>query len=341
MDVYALSKIGIDAAVAIMGTSLTAEHIQILRSLNVEIRLCLDGDLPGQTAMMKISKMFAKAGLNFCVVDNQDSTRDPDEILNEEGKEALEEYLNKLVPQADFALNYYLRSNPLKTMEEKKALIKEFLPFLVRINSQIELDTYLRRLAKITGFDVDSIRSVVRRARSSGESDTVSSTAKEIVEDFHPERKALQKLLTAERELLYQMSQNKSAVAFYEQKVPGFYDDVYRTIANYIIEYAASHDMMNDTGLMALLEDSDLENKQKIINDLVAIYMETHPSECSEELLNNLLETILIERKRISEEDVLKQSLEGKSELEKARIISDFNRRMMSKASTDKDDEEK
>ena len=339
MDVYALARIGIDAAVAIMGTALTNEHIQILRSLNVEIRLCLDGDLPGQTAMMKISRMLSKAGLNYCVVDNQGSTKDPDEILNEDGKEALEEYLNKLLPQADFALNYYLRSNPLKTMEEKKTLIKEFLPFLVRINSQIELDTYLRKLEKITGFDIESIRNLVRKARMSSEGDAVAST-KEIIETFHPERKALQKLLTAERELLYQMSQNKSAVAFYEQKVPGFYDDIYRTIANYIVEYAATHDMMDDSGLISLLEESDLENKERIINDLVAIYMETHPSECTEELLNNLLETILSERKRISDEDVLNQSLEGKSELEKARIISDFNRRMLSKKDPDKKDED-
>ena len=338
MDVYALSKIGIDAAVAIMGTALTSEHIQILRSLNVEIRLCLDGDLAGQKAMMKISKELSKAGLKYSVVDNQGSTRDPDEILNEDGKEALEEYLNRLLPKMDFALNYYLRSNPLKTNEEKRTLIKEFLPFLIRIDDQLELDMYLRKLSKITGFDIEDIRGVLKKARSKAlEGETAS--VKEVIEDFHPERKALQKLLTAERELLYQMSQNKSAVAFYEQKVPGFYDDIYRTIANYIIEYAASHDVMNDTGLMMLLEESELEDKQKIINDLIAIYMETHPDECNEELLNNLLETILSERKRISEEDVLNQSLEGKSELEKARIISDFNRRMMSKKNPDDDGE--
>ena len=340
MDVYALSKIGIDAAVAIMGTALTSEHIQILRSLNAEIRLCLDGDLPGQNAMMKISKEFSKAGLKYRVVDNQGSTRDPDEILNEDGKEALEEYLNKLLPHVDFALNYYLRSNPLKTIEEKRNLIKEFLPFLIGIDSQIVFDTYIRKLGSITGFDPEDIRSVVKRARSKLNGEEATSY-KEVIEDFHPERKALQKLLTAERELLYQMSQNKSAVAFYEQKVPGFYDDIYRTIANFIIEYASTHDTMNDTGLMMLLEESDLENKQKIINDLIAIYMETHPGECTEELLNNLLETILDERKRISEEDVLNQSLEGKSELEKARIISDFNRRMMSKNNVDDDDDEK
>ena len=326
MDVYALSKIGIDAAVAIMGTALTNEHIQILRSLNVEIRLCLDGDGPGQSAMMKISKMLSKAGLNYRIVDNQGSSKDPDEILNEDGQAALEEYLNKLISQVDFALNFYLRTNPLKTSEEKKTLVKEFLPILVRVNSQIELDTYLRKLEKITGFDAESIRNLVRKARASASNSDVE-TAREMIETFHPERKALQKLVTAERELLYQMSQNKDAVAFYERHVGGFYDDAYRAIANYIIEYASSHDQMSEAGLMSLLEESDIENKQQLINDLTAIYVETHPSNCGEDLLNNLLDTINSERRRISDEDILNQSLEGKSELEKARIISDYNRR--------------
>ena len=330
MDVYALSKIGIDAAVAIMGTSLTNEHIQILRSLNVEIRLCLDGDLPGQSAMMKYSKLLSKAGLKYRVVDNQGSSKDPDEILNEDGKEALEAYVNNLISQVDFALNYYSRSNPLKTIDEKKALIKEFLPILSKINSQIELDTYIRKLARITGFDVESIRGVVRRTRLSTADDNVVATTK-IMEEYRPENKELQKLLTAERELLYQMTQNKSAVSFYEAKTPGFYDDIYRTIANFVIEYAANHEMMDDAGLLALLESSDLENKERIIRDLVNIYSETHPKICTDELLNNLLETIEDERKRISDEDVLSQSLEGKSELEKARIINEFNRRMISK----------
>lgn len=330
MDVFALSKIGIDAAVAIMGTALTAEHIQMLHSLNVEIRLCLDGDLPGQSAMMKISKALSKAGLKYRIVDNQGSTKDPDEILNEDGQAALEEYLNKLISQVDFALNYYLRSNPLKTNEEKKMLIKEFLPILARLDSQIELDTYLRKLEKITGFDIESIRSVVRRVRLSNADDSVATT-KQVIETFRPEQKNLQKLITAERELLYQMSQNKSAVAFYEQKVPCFYDDMYRTIANYIVEYAGEHDNMDTTGVMLLLEESDLDNKQQLIEELTSLFLEIHPQKCSEELLNNLLETILNERKRISEEDVLNQSLEGKSELEKARIISDYNRRMINK----------
>ncbi len=329
MDVYALSKIGIDAAVAIMGTALTSEHIQILRSLNVEIRLCLDGDLPGQSAMMKICRNLSRSGINYRVVDNQGSDRDPDEILNEDGKVALEEYLNKLVGPTDFALNYYLRSNPLKTNEEKKTLIKEFLPILAKINSQIELDNYLRKLEKITGFDVESIRDVVKKARmnvGSGE-----SFNKAVFQNFHPEREALQKLVTAERELLYQMSQSKAAVDFYEQKIGGFYDDVYRAIANYMVEYAETHENMDLNGVMVLVEENNLSNKDEILDDLTSLVSETHPKNCSEQLLENLLDTINDEKSRITNEDILAESLEGKSEIEKARIIAEFRRREMAK----------
>ena len=329
MDVYALGKIGIDAAVAIMGTALTAEHIQILRSLNVEIRLCLDGDLPGQSAMMKIAKVLSKEGINFRVVDNQGSDRDPDEILNEDGQAALEEYLNKLTSQTDFALNYYLRSNPLKTNEEKKTLIKEFLPVLLRINSQLELDNYLRKLEKITGFDAESIRDLLRRSRQSVNSG--NGINREVFQNFHPEREALQKLITAERELLYQMSQNKSAVDFYEQKIGGFYDDIYRQIAMFMVEYAETHPEMDVNGVIILVENSDLDNKDEILNDLTSLMVETHPNKCSDELLDNLLETINDEKSRITDEDILADSLKGKTELEQARIIAEFRKRKMAK----------
>ena len=107
MDVYALYRIGIESCVAIMGTALTSEHIRLLRALNVEIRLCLDGDLPGQKATMEIANNLANNGLNVRIVDNQNSSKDPDEILNSDGEMALNAYLNKLISRVDFVLNYY------------------------------------------------------------------------------------------------------------------------------------------------------------------------------------------------------------------------------------------
>ena len=111
-----------------LGVLLHHDHIQMLRNLNCEIRMCLDGDLPGQSAMMEACRLFSKAGMSCRIVYNNNSSKDPDEILNSEGKEALIAYLNNLQTYPEFALNYYQNSNPLNTTEQKKALVSEFVP---------------------------------------------------------------------------------------------------------------------------------------------------------------------------------------------------------------------
>ncbi len=328
MDVFALGKIGIDSAVAIMGTALTKDHIAMLRSLNVEIRLCLDGDLPGQTAMMNASKLLNEAGLQVRIVDNQNSPKDPDEILNQDGPDALRVYLNNLVGRVDFALNYFKNSNPLTTMEQKKALVKQFIPILLGIKSQLELDSYLRKLSNVTGFEVESIRELLKNAKNTQEYSDPSLAIK----DFHPERKALRKLQLAERELLFQMLNDEKAVTFYEERVGTFYDDLYRQVANYIVDYAKVNDKISTLDIISSLEMSDIDNKETLVKELVDIsYEDTHNSKCTPELLENLLSAIDNEKERIFEKDTLEQSLNGKDPLEKARIIAEYNRRKMRK----------
>ena len=116
--------------------------------------------------MMKASKQLADAGLSCRIVDNRNSPKDPDEILNQDGPDALRAYLNNLTNRVEFALNYYQNSNPLKTNEQKKELIKAFIPILLSLRSALDLDNYLRKLSSITGYDVESIRQLVENARN-------------------------------------------------------------------------------------------------------------------------------------------------------------------------------
>ena len=328
MDVYALYRIGIESCVATMGTALTAEHIRLLRSLNVEIRLCLDGDLPGQKATMEIANDLAKNGLSVRIVDNQNSTKDPDEILNQDGVIALNTYLNKLISRVDFILNYYKNTNPLQTTEQKTKLIQEFIPVLLGIRSQLELDSYINKLADITGYAPEAIRNILKTAHSKPE----MKDYREVIRENNPERKVLRRLEFAERELLYQMLQNPEAVAFYEQKIGGFYDETYRIIANYLVEYASEHKDFIPVDLISSLENSELSERDILINKITELYMErNHPDVCNEELLNNLQQVIDSEKERIFENDTLEQSLEGKDPKEKARILSDYNRRRLRK----------
>ena len=337
MDVLALARIGIDSAVAIMGTALTKEHIELLRRLNVEIRLCLDGDLPGQTAMMTASKALTEAGLNVRIVDNQNSPKDPDEILNQDGPEALGSYLNNLVSRVDFALNYFKNSNPLKTVEQKRTLVKQFIPILISIQDQLELDSYLRKLSGVTGFDAESIRDLIKEAKDK----RTYANPMDAIATFHPERKALRKLQLAERELLYQMLNNSEAVYFYEEKVGTFYDEIYRQVANFVIDYVKNNKGVSPIGIIASLEMSDLDNKYELVKELTNIsYENTHSKNCTEELLENLYTSIENEKEKIFEKDTLEQSMSGKDPLEKARIMAEFNRRKMRKINAQSKKEE-
>ena len=56
-----------------------------------------------------------------------------------------------------------------------------------------------------------------------------------------------------------------------------------------------------------------------------------HLAKCDKGLLDNLHEVIDQEKEKIFESDTLEQSLEGKDPKEKARIISEYNRRRLRK----------
>ncbi|HHT67091.1 MAG TPA: DNA primase [Erysipelotrichaceae bacterium] len=326
MDVYALYRINIEACVAMMGTALSEEHIRLLRALGVEVRLCLDGDLAGQKASMNIAETLVKNSINVRIVDSQNNNKDPDEILNTEGERALNAYLNKLIPYVDFVLNYFQNTNPLQTTEQKTQLIQEFVPILLSIRSQLELDSYINKLANITGYTSEAIRNILKTAKTKPEIRDYRS----VIMEHHPERKILRRLNIAERELLYQMLKNKHAVAFYEGNIDGFYDSTYRLIANFLIEYAQNNENFVPTDLISSLENSDLKDKEAMINQITELYLErNHPKVCDDQLLNNLEQVIKQERERIFEKDLLEQSIENKDPLEQARIISDYNRRKM------------
>ena len=94
MDVIACMKAGIDNTVATMGTALTTDHIKAILQITKNITLCFDGDGAGIKAMKRSAELLA--GYNIMpkavVLPNN---FDPDEYLNNYGKEALLTYLKE------------------------------------------------------------------------------------------------------------------------------------------------------------------------------------------------------------------------------------------------------
>ncbi|HBE99256.1 MAG TPA: hypothetical protein DDW18_04445, partial [Firmicutes bacterium] len=78
------------------------------------------GDNPGQRGMMKIILQLNKAGIPFRLVCNPNDLRDPDDILQESGPEALKKAMNQLVDPFQFQMNYYQNVEKLTKAEDRK-----------------------------------------------------------------------------------------------------------------------------------------------------------------------------------------------------------------------------
>ena len=314
MDVMALDRAGISEAVALMGTALTPDQIRLLRKLRCEIRLCLDGDGPGQSAMMKASLALTKAEIRFRVVDYAGDLRDPDEILRADGPEALANKLNNLVEPVDFQIAYYARSKRLGTPEEKKRALAAFLPYLRAKPAGIEYEDMLVKLSDATGYAPDAIRSLAQRESAEGsenELDSVRFTSKGNSPDIAP----TSRLELAERTLLRYMLASPDALRFYQTYVGCFMSEsLFASIAEFLLEFAATHEGNVDINqLLSFIEGSGVENTQRITDMVSALALQDGLPACTRKALEDLCLVIREETASLQDQMQAKRAIDSGS----------------------------
>lgn len=321
MDVIALYRAGVKSAVALMGTALTMQQVNLLKRLNVEIRLCLDSDNPGQMATLKAIELFDKANVKYRIVRRSNGPKDADEILDKYGKENLIKWLNILIDKVQFAMNYFSRTNPLNTIDERKRFILDFLPFLKNVNSELELEEYIVNIAKITKFD----RKVITNALEKYKKNNTREENANITLDIHPERKALKRLQLTERMFVYQMLYSKKALEFYKDKDVPLSNEIFSKIASYIMEYYRNHENMTINDLINSVAQSDDKERDVIVSSITELSFENRYPECSNDLLNELYSIIQKERAKEYDDFIFEESTKGKSDVEQLRILRERN----------------
>ncbi len=100
MDVIALSKSGIDHAIATMGTAFTKDHNTTIRSITTNVILAFDSDVAGINATIQNGKSMLSEGFNIDVVKIP-SGKDFDE-LSKSGADKVSETLSEKVKFVNF-----------------------------------------------------------------------------------------------------------------------------------------------------------------------------------------------------------------------------------------------
>ncbi len=179
MDVIAMHKAGFKCTVACMGTALTKDHVNELKRYNENIYLCFDVDGAGVKATLRAIDMFRNENVNLKVV-KLTGGKDPDEVLNNLGKDKLQEMIDDALPYMDFLIEYYQNQYNLENAEERGRFVKEILSQIKKLGSEILFEPYLEKVRDLTKIPLDILRRDINAAPN------------ERVIKFQPEKPAMQ-----------------------------------------------------------------------------------------------------------------------------------------------------
>lgn len=158
MDVVALAQFGIDYAVASLGTSTTADHIQLLFRSTENVICCYDGDRAGREAAWRaletaLPYMSDGRQLRFMFLPDGE---DPDTLVRKEGKAAFEARMEQATPLSGFLFDTLLPQVDLSSPDGRARLSALALPLISQVPGET-LRIYLRQaLGQKLGIFEDS-----------------------------------------------------------------------------------------------------------------------------------------------------------------------------------------
>lgn len=163
MDVVALGQFGINYAVASLGTSTTADHINILFRNSSEIVCCFDGDKAGREAAWRALENalpYIQDGrtLRFMFVADGE---DPDSLIQKEGKAAFESLIDQAMPLSDFLFQHLLAQVNMEDRDGKAKLAQLAIPLISKMPESVFRQMMKERLIVLLGVDENGLKKLL------------------------------------------------------------------------------------------------------------------------------------------------------------------------------------
>lgn len=259
MDVIRASTIGVRNTVALMGTALTHEQLQLLKRLSNNIILCLDGDDPGVHATLSIGDMLLEEGLEpkVLVLPNPD---DPDSFILHQGKDKFLGLLDSAVTFNDFKLRKLKETVDFRSEEETAKYINQVLIEAAKVQDPIRVEIMLKKLAK--EFDL-SYNTLEMRFR---EIEKPKPKTPKVVVTYQKKKKT--KYEKAMEQILYFMLNNDWVISQFEKERFIFPNEESRLLASEIVYYYTTYGNINIPDFYTYVQDK--EEVVNFLNDILA-----------------------------------------------------------------------
>ena len=227
-DVLALHRAGFSGAVATCGTALTADHARLLKRYADKILLIFDEDAAGRQATFRAMDALVPAGLLVSVV-TMPVGEDPDSLLKEKGEEGFRLCLDAARPVLEVFIEDQLRVND-ESVEGRARAAEQVLERIKRLPGDLERSLYVKRLAELTGLDVELLKSKVRGgvpALKQGRAPAQSNPVRKLAAETGQTQKYLLRLML--------MDDQQRRLVRQEGTADLFIDDLFRGLADYLL----------------------------------------------------------------------------------------------------------
>lgn len=295
MDVIALSRININNTLALMGTSFSKEHIQLIKRLTNTVYICLDGDKAGVSAAIKTAKLLLEQRVDVKMI-KLINEQDPDEILEVHGQETLELCLKNTISPIEFEINHMFDNSNMANHEQVREFIQLSCKLISTVNDPIDREYFIDIVASKSKLD----HSVIREYLASNIVVQPKQVVKAVLKTSNSSAK-LNRFQIAERHLLFYMFQSKQYAILYEKEIGFMFDDRNRVIASYIVDYYRQNETMQISRFIANINNTDF------VPYVVDIIEDNLPLNISVDTINDYINTIKEHAYKIEKDELRKQ----------------------------------
>jgi DNA primase len=174
-DVIGLHQVGVKNAVAVCGTALTPEHVELLQRCDCrEVTILFDGDPAGLAAPARAAEALLPSGISgkVAILPAEAGKTDPDEFARLRGREAVEALLASAVPLSDHLIDRAVERHCGKrpadaAVEAKLAAVRELEPLVRLAPEGLARSVFEERIARRLDLDLAALRAELQAEKGS------------------------------------------------------------------------------------------------------------------------------------------------------------------------------
>ncbi|MFC2119502.1 DNA primase [Bacteroidota bacterium] len=338
MDLISLYQSGIKNVVAVSGTALTDDQVQLLSRYTKDVVLLFDSDTAGIKASMRSIELLLKQDMEVKIVSLPEG-EDPDSYVNKYGKDKFDDLMKMAENFIEYQTRYYDSMGKLKDPASAADAIRDLVKSLVLVRDELKRNLLIKNIAKKFNLREKLLETELNKIISKE-----SKRRPPIIQSYEKEKtekEGLQKIIDEGNTdpLLYNMEKElikllfdgqKPIIKFISKNISADEFDVgaHHELASLVFEKVGDEKLISPSNLIGQIKDEELETYLREItfepHSISTNWEERNPGMTPEMILQKYTKDIVLKFKLFKIDQKIKDNHNKINSADKEEDIMQF-----------------